>query len=76
MFLLVSAVFLCRLIKISKILFANCINTPLIQSFHPVTVGCLQRGEGPDVTRLELVGGVRGKKTKDNVLLKAKLQDF
>jgi hypothetical protein len=57
-------------------LLANCINTSLVQSFYLVTVGCLQRGKEPDVTGLELVGGVRGKTTKDNVVLKAKLQDF
>jgi hypothetical protein len=57
-------------------LLANCIDTSSVQSFHLVTIGCLQRGEGPDVTGLELVGGVRGKTTKDDVVFKAKLQDF
>jgi hypothetical protein len=49
---------------------------PLVKAFYLVTVGYLQRGEGSDVTGLELVGGVRGKTTKDNVVRKAKLQDF
>ena len=57
-------------------LLANCIDTSSVQSFRLVTIGCLQRSEGPDVTGLELVGSVRGKMTKDNVVLKAKLQDF
>jgi hypothetical protein len=57
-------------------LLANILYATSVQTFYLVTIGCLQRGEGPDVTGLELVGGVRGKTTKDNVVRKAKLQDF
>jgi hypothetical protein len=66
----------CRLIKRSEMLLANCIDTSSVQSFYLVTIGCLKRGKGSDVTGLELVGGVRGKTTKNNVVLKAKLQDL
>lgn len=57
-------------------LLANAVYTSSIQSFNLVTIGCLQGHKDSDVTRLELVGGVGGETTQDNVVFKAKLQDF
>jgi hypothetical protein len=57
-------------------LLADCVHPSTVESFYLVTIGGLQWGEGPDVTGLELVRGVRGKTTKNDVVLKAKLQDL
>jgi hypothetical protein len=57
-------------------LLANCIDTPSVQSFYLVIIGCLQRGKGSDVTGLELIGGIRGKTTKNNIVFMAKFQDL
>ena len=57
-------------------LLANCIDTSSVQSFHLVTIGCLQRGKGPDVTGLELVGGVGRDATQGDVVFKTELQDL
>lgn len=57
-------------------LLADCIYTSSVQSFHLVTIGYLQGSKGSDVTGLELVGGVRGKTTQNNVVFKAKFQDL
>ena len=52
------------------------IYTSSIQSFNLVAIGCLQGAKNSDVTRLELVGGVRGGMTQDDIVFKAKLQDL
>ena len=57
-------------------LLADYVYTSLIQSFNLVAIGCLQGGKRSNVTGLELVRGVRGKTTQENVVLKAKLQDL
>ena len=57
-------------------LLADYVYTSSIQSFNLVAIGYLQGGKRSNVTGLELVRGVRGKTTQENVVLKAKLQDF
>ena len=57
-------------------LLADYIYTSSIQSFNLVAIGCLQGGKNSDVTRLELVGGVRGETTEDDIIFETKLQDF
>jgi hypothetical protein len=56
--------------------FADCTCTSLKQLFSLVIVGCLQGGKDSNITGLELVGGVRGEATQDNVIFKTKLQGF
>jgi len=57
-------------------LLADCICTSLKQPISLVAVGCLQGGKHSDVTRLELVGGVRGEATQDDIVFETKLQGF
>jgi hypothetical protein len=43
------------------------------QSFSLIAIGYLQDGKDYDITRLELVGGVRGQATQDYVVLETEL---
>ncbi len=52
-------------------LLADCISTFLKQHLSLVAVGCLQRGKQFNVAGLELVGGVRGGATQDDIVSKA-----
>jgi hypothetical protein len=57
-------------------LLADCICTSSKQPISLVTVGCLQGYKHSDVAGLELVGGVRGEATQDNIVFETKLQGF
>jgi hypothetical protein len=57
-------------------LLADCVCTSSKQPISFVAVGFLQGGKHSDVTGLELVGGVRGEATQDNVVFETKLQGF
>jgi hypothetical protein len=57
-------------------LLANCICPSSIQSFNLVAIGCLQWAKHSDVTGLELVGGMRGETTQDDIVFETILQDF
>ena len=65
--------FPCRAIQRGEMLLADCICTSLKQPISLVTVGFLQGGKHSNVTGLELVGGVRGEATQDDVVFKTKL---
>ena len=54
-------------------LLANYICTPSKQPISLIAVGCLQGGKHSDVTGLQLVGGVRGEATQDDVVFETKL---
>jgi hypothetical protein len=51
-------------------LLADCICTSSIQSFNLFAICGLQRAKDPNVTGLELIGGVRGYAAKDNMVFK------
>ncbi len=57
-------------------LLADCICASSIQPFNLVAIGCLQWGKDSDVTGLELVGGVGGETTQNDIVFKAILQDL
>jgi hypothetical protein len=57
-------------------LLTNYISTSSKQPISLVVVGCLQGGKHFNVTGLELVGGVRGEATQDDIVFKTKLQGF
>jgi len=75
MFLFVNPLSLAGLYR-GEMLLADCICTSSIQSFNLVAIGYLQGGKDSDVTGLELVGGVRGETTQDDVVFKVILQDL
>jgi hypothetical protein len=54
-------------------LLADCICPSLEQLLSLVAVSCLQGGEYSDVAWLELMGGVRGEATQDDVVFETKL---
>ena len=55
-------------------LLADCICTSSIQSFNLFAICGLQRAKDPDVTGLELMGGVRRYAAKNNMVFEAILQ--
>ncbi len=57
-------------------LLADCIYTSSKQPISLVMVGFLQGGKHSNVTGLELIGGVRGEATQDDVVFETKLQGF
>ena len=52
--------FPCKAIQRGEMFFTNRAYTSSKQSFSLIAIGCLQDGKDYDITRLELVGGVRG----------------
>jgi len=54
-------------------LLADCIHTSSLESINLVAIGCLQWGKYCNITRLELVRGMRGKMTEDNIVIETKL---
>jgi hypothetical protein len=58
------------------VLFADCVYTPSVQPVNLVAVGCLQRGERPNIAGLKLVRSMRGEATQNYVVLEAELQDL
>ena len=57
-------------------LLTDCICTSLEQPLSLVAVGCLQGGKHSDVAGLELVGGVGGEATQDDIVFETKLLGF
>ena len=57
-------------------LLADCICTSSVQSFNLVSIGCLQWAKYSNITRLELVRGIRRDTTQENIVFKTILQDF
>ena len=57
-------------------LFADCDYTPSVQPVNLVAIGCLQRGERPNIAGLKLVRSMRGETTQNYVVLEAELQDL
>jgi len=57
-------------------LLADCICTSSEQPLSLVAVGCFQRGKHSDVAGLQLVGGVGGEATQDNIVFETKLLGF
>ena len=68
--------FPCRAVQRGEMFLADRACTSSKQSFSLIAIGCLQGGKDYDITRLELVGGVRGQATQDDVVLETELQDF
>jgi hypothetical protein len=65
--------FSCRAEEGSKMLLADCIHTSSLESINLVAIGCFQRGKYCNITRLELVRGMRGETTEDNIVFETKL---
>ena len=57
-------------------LLADCSHAASLESFHLVAIGGLQRTEHRDVTRLELVRGVRREAAQDDVIRETELKDL
>jgi hypothetical protein len=63
-------------IERDEMLLADCVRTSVKQPFSLVAVDVLQAGKYADITGLQLVGGVRGEATQDDVVLETKLYGF
>jgi hypothetical protein len=63
-------------VKRREVLFAYCVCTFTIQSFHLLTIGSLQRAEHSYIAWLKLVGRVRREPAQNYVVLKAELHNF
>jgi hypothetical protein len=57
-------------------LLADYIYTSLEQPLSLIAIGCLQGGKHSDVVGLELVGGVRGEATQEDIIFETKLLGF
>ena len=47
-----------------------------VEPFDFFTISCLERAKNTNVARLELVGGVRGESTEDDIILVTELHQF
>jgi hypothetical protein len=57
-------------------LLTNSIYSTLLYLLYLFIVGCFKQSKCSNITRLELIRGVRGYTAEDNVILKAEFKDF